>query len=64
MTKYYTKKEAADTIGCSLSTIEKYTREGLLTPLYPGGIEGKAVRFASEQVENFFKPASDCLSDY
>ena len=67
MQKLYTKKEAAEILKVSPQTIENYIRRGLLTPLYPGGetsgVGAVPVRFAAEQVENFFRPAPSDLAD-
>lgn len=63
MPKYYDKREAAEALRVSLPTIENYIKKGLLTPLYPAGEPGLAVRFSAEQVENFFRPAKADLSD-
>jgi DNA-binding transcriptional MerR regulator len=64
MKKYYNKKEAAEALGVSVKTIDNYSQQGLLTALYPGGIPGKRVVFAADEIEKFFSPATtDLVSD-
>lgn len=59
MKRYLTKKQAAEILCVSERTVENYTTEGLLTPLYPKGIAGKKMVFDSKEVENFFAPSAD-----
>lgn len=52
-----TKKEAAEILKVTERTIDNYVAQGILQAYYPGGTGGKAVRFKRAEIENFFQPS-------
>lgn len=58
-----TKKEAAELLKVTERTIDNYVAQGMLIAYYPGGAGGKTVRFKRAEVENFFQPSPEKVTN-